>query len=647
MAGTQRRNDCVALALVVAGLLVIPSVVILSSGQQSNVDVGAFTFYTEQFPPYNYQENGTLKGVAVDLIGEMTARMGTRLTPDQVHLVPWTEAYQTVLGSNKSVLLSMARLPEREQSFKWVGPVFTDRYVLFAGYDKGIVVNGAADLNKYRIGVIADDAGVLQLEDAGVNSSHFVYGTNASALVEKLAHGDIDLWCYPEMVGRYIAQEVTANYYSFRVVYSLGALQSYFAFSKDTPNSTIGEFQKALDALKLEKDSAGLSVYDRIVGRYIPSIGLAQLNYLTEEFPPYNFIEGGKPAGLSVEILRAVMDASGANGSAVAVHLVPWAEALEQVRANTSSVVFSIVRTPEREGLYRWAGPFTKSSFVLYAAVSRNITISSAADLNSYDIGVVESTVEGDLLIGQGVDASHIVSASTPSELVGMLASGQIDLWATGDLTGRYEMQKAGLNPNDYESVYVLSQDDFYFAFGKDVPDTMVGAFQHSLDFVRTQKDVHGVSEYERIVYKYLGAGYAMQTFTNGQVMALVNTTAAAIEANASDAFLHINAGQAPYKDPANPGLYAFVYDINVTMVAHADNPSMVGVNYQGKTDVTGKPFRDLIVAGALDNGTGWVEYVYINPAQTNLYYKITYYRLVAGSDGNQYVVCAGNYESR
>jgi len=66
---------------------------------------------------------------------------------------------------------------------------------------------------------------------------------------------------------------------------------------------------------------------------------------------------------------------------------------------------------------------------------------------------------------------------------------------------------------------------------------------------------------------------------------------------------------------------------MNLTIVAHADNILMVGVNYKGKTDVAGKPFRDDILAGALKNGIGWVDYVYLNPVQTNLYYKTAYYR--------------------
>jgi polar amino acid transport system substrate-binding protein len=377
-------------------------------------------------------------------------------------------------------------------------------------------------------------------------------------------------------------------------------------------------------------------------------VGLAQLNYLTEDWAPFNYEKNGLPAGISVEILDAVFRVVGVNRSGSDVRIAPLAAGLRQAQENTSTVLFSIARTPEREALYKWAGPFTKSSFVLFAPTSRNITITSPADLNKYRIGAVNASVENSLLLNMGVNAVNIVNGVNPDELLQMLAEGQIDMWATGDVTGQYEiMMNAKVNFSNYEEVYTLSEDNFYFVFSKDVPDSLVNSFQHVLEIVHNQKDTYGVSEYERIIYRNLMVGYARQQFTNDAVVALVNTTAAAIETNATDTFMRINAKQAPYRDPENSGLYVFVYDTNETMVAHADNILLVGVNFKGKTDVTGKPFRDYIVTGALANGTGWVEYVYVNPAQTNLYYKTTYYQLVVGSDGNSYVVCSGNFKSQ
>jgi len=639
------RYNYLILVLVLAGALFLASGCVSKSGQPSTgpPDSVTLTYYTEQYPPYNYQENDTLRGVAVDLLGEITGKMGRRVTPDEVHPVPWTEGYQAALTRKNTVLFSTARLPEREHSFKWAGPIFTDRYVLFAGRDRGITISGPGDLKGYRIGVITDDAAIQQLLNAGVDRSQLEYDTNVSVLIGKLSRGETDLWCYPEAVGRYFAEQKTGNY-SFKIVFTTQNVDFYYAFSKDIPDSTVKSFQLALDALKQEKDAAGVSNYDRILGRYIPSIGLAQLNYLTEEWAPFNYQEGENPAGISVEILEAIFRNMGVNRTRTDVRIVPLADGFRQAQGNTSTVLFSIVRTPEREPLYKWAGPFTKSSFVLFAPRGRNITIVSPDDLNRYRIGAVQSSIENDLLISHGVNASHLVTRLLPEELLLLLKEGQIDMWATGDLTGRYEIKKSEVNPDVYEIVYILSENDFYYIFSKDVPDTLVSAFRQALGMVRNQKDAQGISEYERIIYRYLGVGCARQPFTDEAVMALVNTTAAAIEKNASDTFQRVNAG-APYRDPKNPELYAFVYDTNLTVVANADNMLLVGVNLKGKTDVTGKPYRDDILSGALKNGTGWVEYVYTNPVQPNLYYKNTYYRLTRGSDGNSYIVCSGNYK--
>jgi polar amino acid transport system substrate-binding protein len=645
------RYTCFILIVVLLGVL-SPAAGSISEFEAATADINDttmsadLTYYTEQLPPYNYMENGTLKGISVDLLEAITEEMGKKVTREEINLVPWTEGYQAALTRNNTVLFVTARTPEREQLFKWVGPVYSDRYVLFAKRDSGITIESPEDLKEYRIGVIADDVAAQQLLNIGVNQSQIIPESNVSANIAGLENGEIDLWACPEDAGRYFTKEVTGNYYSYTVVYQLDNQDLYYAFSKDTPDSVIQSFQRALDAVKQEKDAAGISTHERILGKHIPSIGLAQLNYLTEEWAPFNYQEDGNVTGISVELLESVFKNIGVNRSRADVRIVPLAEGFQIAQNNTSTVLFSIVLTPEREPLYKWAGPFTKASFVLYAPMSSNITISSAEDLNKYRIGAVQSSIENDLLASQGVNKSQIVNGETPEDLLRMLDNGQIDLWATGDLAGRHQMLQTSGDPNAYEIVYILSENDFYYIFSKDVPDTLVSAFEQAIETARNQKDEQGVSDYERIIYRNLGVGCAQQTFTNDAVVELVNTTAEAVENDASDTFRRINSGEAPYRNPEDPSLYAFVYDVNMTIVAHADNIQLVGENFKGKTDVTDKPFRDDILEGALKNGTGWVDYVYMHPVQTNLYYKTTYYRLTQGSDGNSYIVCSGNYKN-
>lgn len=615
-----------------------------AQGKAEKTPMNSLTYYTEQMPPQNYMENGTLQGFSVDLLEAVTGKMGDKVLRDQVRLVPWSEGYQAALTQNRTVLFAIARQPARENLFKWAGPVSSVQEVLFARPGSGIMITEQADLRKYRIGAVVDDLAVQQLIDAGVDRNRLVLDDNATNLVEKLANGEIDLWAYPEPVGRDFAKKVTGNAYTFAVVWSFPPIDMYYAFSKDVPDDTVRSFQQALDDIRNEKDSSGTSRYDRIIGKYVPSIGLADLQYLTEEWAPFNYEENGNATGISVDILGAVFSNMGVNRTRADVRIVPLAEGFRAAQ-DSGTVLFSIVRTPEREPLYRWAGPFTRSGFVIYAPRSRNITITNDSDLNRYRIGAVRSSIENDLLASRGINKSSIVPGEDPEECLRMLEKGQIDLWATGDLAGRHQMIRTAADPNAYEIVSTLSEYDFYFIISRDVPETLVNAFQDGLDSVRTRRDEKGVSEYERILYRYLGVGCTRQPFGDERVTDLVNTTAAAIRKNASDTFHRINAGEAPFLDPENPALYVFVYDQNETVVAHAGNPSEVGVNNRGKTDVTGKAYHDQIAAGAEATGAGWVEYVYVNPAEPNLFEKKTYFRRAAGSDGKIYYVCSGNFK--
>ena len=130
---------------------------------------------------------------------------------------------------------------------------------------------------------------------------------------------------------------------------------------------------------------------------------------------------------------------------------------------------------------------------------------------------------------------------------------------------------------------------------------------------------------------------------TEQQVVDLVDLTSAAVEKDAPGTFAAINAGEAPYVDPENPALYAFVYDRDVVNVANPD-PAFQGRHMRGVPDAAGTLFRDAMVAGAFADGSGWIEYVKAEPGAAGLSRKASYYKLVTGSDGVQYVVGAGRY---
>ncbi len=88
------------------------------------------TFLTEQFKPYNYQENGQAKGIAIEFLKLMWHQMGEREHP--IEFLPWSRAYEMTRTRSGVVLFATIRTPEREDLFKWVGPIASTKTYLIA-----------------------------------------------------------------------------------------------------------------------------------------------------------------------------------------------------------------------------------------------------------------------------------------------------------------------------------------------------------------------------------------------------------------------------------------------------------------------------------------------------------------------------------
>lgn len=89
-----------------------------------------------------------------------------------------------------------------------------------------------------------------------------------------------------------------------------------------------------------------------------------------------------------------------------------------------------------------------------------------------------------------------------------------------------------------------------------------------------------------------------------------------------------------------NGEIYVFAYDLNGVIIAHPQNPKLVGKNMLEVPDVDGKLFRKDIVEIARKKATGWVDYKYKNPATGKIELKTTY---VMGVD--DVAICCGIYK--
>jgi cytochrome c len=71
--------------------------------------------------------------------------------------------------------------------------------------------------------------------------------------------------------------------------------------------------------------------------------------------------------------------------------------------------------------------------------------------------------------------------------------------------------------------------------------------------------------------------------------------------------------------------LYVVVYDLKGTMIADPVNKTLLGQNNLAKPDVDGKLFRKEFVEVANQQGSGWVDYKFVNPVSGKVEPKTSY----------------------
>lgn len=85
---------------------------------------------------------------------------------------------------------------------------------------------------------------------------------------------------------------------------------------------------------------------------------------------------------------------------------------------------------------------------------------------------------------------------------------------------------------------------------------------------------------------------------------------------------------------------YVFVLSATGQMLAHGVNEEYIGNDFIGEVDFDGKPFIAEIVRAAEENGSGWMEYKWINPLSGDDENKVVYFQKHDGM-----IICSGIYK--
>lgn len=230
-------------SIITASLLAVSSYSFASSLNDLN-------FITEIYPPFNYEEQGKLTGIAIDVLESASEAVNDPVKRESVQLQPWARGYAAALETPNTVLFSMTRTEARDNLFKWAGPIVESRVVLWAPKAKGIKISTPSDLNNYRVGVVREDIGEQLLRNLEVNPNALRPSASPEMVARQLDADRIDLWAYGDNVGVFIMREQNIDPSLYEIVYVLHESQTYFAFHNSTNDQYVEKLQNGINLIK-------------------------------------------------------------------------------------------------------------------------------------------------------------------------------------------------------------------------------------------------------------------------------------------------------------------------------------------------------------------------------------------------------------
>jgi len=194
------------------------------------------------------------------VVQEMGKRANIKL---DFEVMAWDKAYEKAQGAKETCLYSTTRLPNRENIFKWIGPIAVNKWGLYAlgGFKQEI--KSLEDARPFRVGGVERDAKTEFLKEQGVTNIAEEKDDKlnpAKLTLNRKETQKIDLWVTSVASAKKVAAQAKVT--DVKLVYVVRQAESYLACSPTTAAATLKSLADALDSMK--KDGS----YEKIIKAY-------------------------------------------------------------------------------------------------------------------------------------------------------------------------------------------------------------------------------------------------------------------------------------------------------------------------------------------------------------------------------------------
>lgn len=236
-------------------------------------------FYSEHFPPYNYEQDGVAKGINSEIVLGMCHH--AQLHCD-VRFYPWLRAMENAQKDPAGGLFSIVKTNKRTPLFQWVGTLASSHSYLYKLKKRqDIQLSSLSDAKQFGIAVANGDIfQELLLEQGFVAGKNLLDFPTKSAPIELFLKGKVDLVIGSAVVMPAWLAPYKASMADVEQIMELVTLgNNYLALNLNVSADVRQRLQQALDSMKASGEYQHIiDSYHRFEATSIPTLPAETLN---------------------------------------------------------------------------------------------------------------------------------------------------------------------------------------------------------------------------------------------------------------------------------------------------------------------------------------------------------------------------------
>lgn len=214
------------------------------------------------------------------------------------------------------------------------------------------------------------------------------------------------------------------------------------------------------------------------------------INVVTEDEFPIQYLKNGKLAGPASNAVKAILRESGYEYE---IRVLPWSRAYKEALTFPNTLIFSMVRTEQREALFHWVGEIQHINYALIRLKERtDLQIESLNSLGTHRIGVIRDSGLHIYFKNLGLDSNLIVSSSEEISYK-VLLKQRVEFIPRNVPIMALDCINLQLDCTQFEPAYALKDltKGVYIAMSKNSDEQVVSKIKGSFDQLQKAGVIH------------------------------------------------------------------------------------------------------------------------------------------------------------